>query len=83
MNDVPPVAPAASPQHVEAPSGSPAGSRRSRGLRRQRQKGVLAPDWWRKRNVLGVLNWELVLIVVVALVAGMAATVVSSIVGVR
>jgi hypothetical protein len=50
---------------------------------RKREKTPHAPDWWRTRNVLGVRNWELVLIVVVALVAGVAATIVSSIVGVR
>lgn len=41
------------------------------------------PDRWRKRNVLGVLNWELALIVAVAVIAGIVATIGSSLVGVR
>jgi hypothetical protein len=40
-------------------------------------------DWWRKRNALGVLNWELALIAAVAVIAGVVATIGSSLVGVR
>jgi hypothetical protein len=55
----------------------------ARERQKKRQKKLRTPDWWRTRNVLGVLNWELVLIVAVALVAGVVATIGSSIVGVR
>jgi hypothetical protein len=42
-----------------------------------------AREWWRKRNVLGVHNWELALIAAVAGVAGIVATIGSSLIGVR
>ncbi len=50
---------------------------------KRRQRRMRAPDWWRMRNILGVRNWELVLILAIALVAGVLATIGSSIVGVR
>jgi hypothetical protein len=40
-------------------------------------------DWWRRRSVAGVHNWELVLILGAAVVAGIVATIGSSLVGVR
>ena len=60
-----------------ADPGSPA-ERRARLVHRFHEH-----EWWRKRNVLGVFNWELVLIAGVAAVAGIVATIGSSLVGVR
>ena len=73
-------------RHLQRSAGSPApgAGHRTRGRQRRKKRlKNLKPDWWHTRNVLGVLNWELILIVVVALVAGVAATIGSSIVGVR
>jgi hypothetical protein len=78
-----PVEPTGPSRHLPPGAGAPAPGGKQRGRGRQRQKSSRTPDWWHTRNVLGVLNWELVLIVVVALVAGVAATIASSIVGVR
>ena len=86
-----PLEPRGSSRHLQRSAGAPApdGLRRERVCRargRQRRPEAphnLKPDWWRTRNSLGVRNWELILIVIVALVAGVAATIGSSIVGVR
>ena len=43
----------------------------------------LAQDWWQRRGLLGVRNWEVLVILLVALVVGVVATVGSSMVGVR
>lgn len=91
MDDTSGVAPVISSQPAEqppaesSPAVSPGASQPVEYPRRElkRRRKAYIPSWWRTRNRLGVRNWELLLIVFVALVAGVAATLGSSIMGVR
>lgn len=85
MDETPRVAPVIAPESAEHGLGSPAAVQPEEGPRRERpwRRNAHVPDWWRTRNRLGVRNWELLVIVLVALVAGMAAMAGSSIMGVR
>ena len=87
MDDTPGVVPVISPQPAEhgPGEGTPEAVRTEERPRRERQRRRKAyvPSWWRTRNRLGVRNWELLVIVFVALVAGVGATLGSSIMGVR
>jgi hypothetical protein len=57
-----------------------AGSGPERKLLRRRR---VQRDWWKRRGVLGVRNWEVLVILLVSLLVGVVATVGSSMVGVR
>ena len=78
LHDGAPAAPATSGN-----MGAPPTDARGAGGRGRTALPFPAREWWRKRNVLGVHNWELALIAVVAGVAGIVATIGSSLIGVR